>query len=186
VNKSTSPHVLIMRLADTFGISSKGNAAEITARIATFLVGRDTLVIIDQADDLADSALEWLRQIIYDEGRTGLVLAGVPKLASQIMNVRNDHDQLLSRIGMYLRLPPVEPEDVLNVVRSIWPELPAEVEQAFVKHSTMVERTTRYLSMRRLNIIMKRIHRVLYRNGIAQPTVDIVEHAAHYAINKDM
>ncbi|OHD22791.1 MAG: hypothetical protein A2Y38_20200 [Spirochaetes bacterium GWB1_59_5] len=185
-NKSTSPHVLIVRLAEVFGLSVKGNAAEITARIATFLAGRDTLVIIDQADDLADCALEWLRQIVYDEGKTGLVLAGIPKLAGQIMNARNDHDQLLSRVGLYVRLPPVETPDMARVVRSVWPTISEEVEASFIACATLVQRSERLPSLRRLTKIMNRVHRVLYKNGLDLPSAEIVEHAARYIMNKDM
>jgi len=185
-NKATSRHVLILRLGEMLGVSLKGNAADVTARIGIYLKGRDTLLIVDQADDLSDIALEYLRQIVFDEGQTGLVLAGLPKLAGQIMNARNDHDQLLSRVGLYVRLPALEPEDVSRVLRSVWPSLDDEVEATFVEKSTLRMRAENRPSLRRLAKIMKRANRVMYKNKLNLPTTEIVEHAARYIMNQEL
>jgi DNA transposition AAA+ family ATPase len=185
-NKATSLHVLIMRLGEMLGLSLKGNAADVTARIGAFLKGRDTLLIVDQADDLPDSALEYLRQIIFDEGQTGLVLVGLTKLAGQIMNARNDHDQLLSRVGLYVRLPALEVEDISRVIRNVWPSLNNEVEKTFVEKSTLRMRAENRPSLRRLTKIMKRANRIMYKNKLDLPTTEIVEHAARFIMNQEL
>lgn len=185
-NKATSSHVLIMRLGELFNISLKGNAADVTRRIGTFLQGRDTLVIVDQADDLPDNGLEYLRQIIFDEGKTSLVLAGLPKLAGQIMNARNDHDQLLSRVGLYVRLPAVESLDLSKVIHTVWPAIDEETEEMFIEKSTLKMRAEHRPSLRRLTKIMKRSNRVMYKNKLDLPTTEIVEHAAKYIMNQEM
>ncbi len=45
------------------------------------------------------------------------------------MNARNDHDQLLSRVGLYVRLPALEIDDISRVLRSVWPTLDDDVEK---------------------------------------------------------
>ncbi|HWR12469.1 MAG TPA: AAA family ATPase [Rectinemataceae bacterium] len=185
-NKATTPHVLVMRLAELLNLSMKGNASDVTNRIWSFLQGRDTLVIIDQADDLSDHSLEYLRQIVFDAGQTGLVLAGLPKLAGQIMNARNDHDQLLSRVGLYLRLPAVETSEMSQILHSVWPLLDQEVEQVFLSKSTLKLRSEYRPSLRRLTKIMKRANKVMVKNRLEQPTAEIVEHAAQYIMNQEM
>jgi DNA transposition AAA+ family ATPase len=185
-NKATTPHVLIMRLAELFGLSMKGNASDVTNRIGAFLQGRDTLAIIDQADDLSDHSLEYLRQIVFDAGQIGLVLAGLPKLAGQIMNARNDHDQLLSRVGLYLRLPAVEAAEMSQILRSVWPSIDPEVEQVFLNRATLKLRSEYRPSLRRLTKIMKRANKVMVKNKLALPTAEIVEHSAQYIMNQEM
>jgi len=183
--KYTSQHVLTLRLAETLGLSLKGNAADITARIIAYLASRDALVIVDQADDLSDSALEYLRQVVFDDGRTGLVLAGLPKLAGQIQNARNDHDQLLSRVGLYVRLPPVELDDMRKIVRCVWGDIDEEVESALIGESCLRLRSEIRPSLRRLSKIMKRVHRVSQKNKLDLPTVEVVKEAAQYIMTLD-
>jgi len=183
--KYTTQHVLTLRLAETLGLSLKGNAADITARIIAFLASRDALIIIDQADDLSDGALEYLRQVVFDDGRSGLVLAGLPKLSGQIQNARNDHDQLLSRVGLYVRLPSVELDDMRKIVRCVWPAIEEEVEGSLLTESCLRLRSEVRPSLRRLSKIMKRAHRVIHKNKLALPTVEVVKESAQYIMTLD-
>jgi DNA transposition AAA+ family ATPase len=60
--------------------------------------------MIDEADYLSDSSLELVRRIINDNAQTGVVLVGLSRLKYKLENLRNDHQQLTSRVGVLLEV----------------------------------------------------------------------------------
>jgi DNA transposition AAA+ family ATPase len=91
-------------IAGALGLGRKGGKFALIDRIVEELRGRDMVVIIDQADYLTDAVLELLRCVIMDMAEAGLVLVGLPRLNGQLRALKNDHDQLLSRIGGVLKI----------------------------------------------------------------------------------
>jgi DNA transposition AAA+ family ATPase len=53
----------------------------------------------DEADYLSDGSLELVRRVINDKAQTGVAPAGLPRLKYKLENLRNDHQQLPSRVG---------------------------------------------------------------------------------------
>jgi hypothetical protein len=65
----------------------------VSARIVEALRGRDTVIMIDEADYLSVSSLELVRRIINDKAQTGVVLVVLPRLKYKLENLRNDHEE---------------------------------------------------------------------------------------------
>lgn len=184
-NKSTSMHVLTQILAESFRLSTKGNGSAITRRIIEYLKTHDVLVIIDQADDLSDKSLEYLRQVVNDEGSSGLVLCGLPRLRNTIVYSHGDHDQLVSRIGLSVELPQVDIGDLEDIVKAVWPNLDRKTVEEFVTNACIRNRTDIRPSHRRLDKIMKRTNRVMLKNRASVPTVEMVKEASKYILRID-
>lgn len=87
------------------------------------LCERDMVVILDEADYLKSDALEFTRRLVYDLGQSGLVLIGLPRLKGLIQNLKNDHRQLESRIGVYLSLSGLTKKDATVIAKSVWPHI---------------------------------------------------------------
>ena len=178
IDANFTQYRLINLLADELGVAGKGSTAQQTERIIHALEDRDTIVAIDEADYLSDASLEYLRQVVYDAGKTGLVLCGLPRLASVIRNARNDHAQLLSRIGVYVQLNDISPEDMASIIDAAWPELKTPIRNAVIAASSI--RFRKHLSpcLRTLERILKRVRRFVAQNGILEPTITDVKEVA--------
>ena len=184
VDKTYTQHRLINVLADKLGVAARGSAAQQTERIIHTLEDRDTLVVIDEADYLSDGSLEYLRQVVYDAGGTGLVLCGLPRLSSIIQNVRNDHDQLLSRIGVHLMLEDISPQDMEAVIDAAWPSLKKSVKTALIEASSIRWRSEPSPCLRTLEKMLKRLHLYTRRQGRSEPGVEDVREVAKLAMRR--
>jgi DNA transposition AAA+ family ATPase len=133
------------------------------------LKGRDTVLIVDQADYLSDASLELLRCIIVDMAEVGLVLVGLPGLKMQLENLRNDHEQLLSRVGTFLKVSRMRTEDAANIVKSVWQSASQEVITALTKSANG--------SVRTLVKLIGHVHRIMAINRLEAPTYEAVSDA---------
>lgn len=183
VDKTYTQHRLTIVLADKLGVSVKGSAAQLTERIIHTLEDLDTLVVIDEADYLFDSSLEYLRQVVYDAGNTGLVLCGLPRLSSIIQNVRNDHDQLLTRIGVRLMLDDISSKDIEAIIDTAWPSLKTPIKQKLITSSSIRFRSELSPCLRTLEKMLKRLHLYTHRKG-EEPTVEDVKEVAKLAMRR--
>lgn len=129
--------------------------------IAAALADRNMVVILDEADYLKADALEFARRIVYDLGQSGLVLIGLPRLRGIIQNLKNDHRQLESRVGVCLQLSGLTKKDAAFITRSVWPDVEHEIIDAiyaiaksdirqFVK---IIERSQHMLALNKLDKI---------------------------------
>jgi len=160
---------LMKAVARSLGIDTGGGQAAVIERIVEALSGRDTVLIVDEADYLSADSLELLRRVIHDKSGIGVVLVGLPKLEHNIRNLKNDHRQLQSRIGVMAKLEKMDRADARSVVAGVWPELPGRVVEAFVKAAGG--------SVRTLVKLMGRAHRVATVNGGGLPDEDAVAEA---------
>jgi len=183
VDKTYTQHRLATVLADKLGVNIKGSAAQLTERIIHILAELDSLVVIDEADYLFDSSLEYLRQVVYDAGHTGLVLCGLPRLSAIIQNVRNDHDQLLTRIGVRLMLDDISREDMEAVIDTAWSGLRAPVKKKIIESSAIRFRSEPSPCLRTLEKILKRLHLYTHRKG-EEPTIEDVKEVAKLAMRR--
>jgi len=183
VDKTYTQHRLTTVLADKLGINIKGSAAQLTERIIHTLEDLDTLIVIDEADYLFDSSLEYLRQVVYDAGHTGLVLCGLPRLSAIIQNVRNDHDQLLTRIGVRLMLDDISSEDMGAIIDAAWPSLKAPIKKSLIASSSIRFRSEPAPCLRTLEKMLKRLHLYTHRKG-GEPTIKDVKEVAKLAMRR--
>jgi DNA transposition AAA+ family ATPase len=138
--------------------------------VSDTLFERDMVVILDEADYLRADALEFTRRLVYDLGQSGLVLIGLPRLMYQIQNLRNDHRQLESRIGVCLRLSGLNRADATAIAESVWPKINKKIVDAILN----VSKT----DVRQFTKIIERMQQTMAINNVTEPDVDIVETAA--------
>ena len=144
--------------------------------VSETLLERDMVVILDEADYLKADALEFTRRLVYDLGQSGLVLIGLPRLKYQIQNLRNDHRQLESRIGVYLPLSGLTRSDADSIAATVWPD----VEKKIVDAIYNVSRT----DVRQFTKIIERMQGTMALNKVSKPDVEIVELAASLVMRR--
>lgn len=144
--------------------------------VADTLASRDSLVIIDEADYLKVDALEFVRRIVYDLGESGLVLIGLPRLRGMIQNLRNDHRQLESRIGICLHTTGLDKADAKLIASGIWPQVKKEVvEAAFAVSGPDVRQFVK---------ILERAQNTMAINELTEPSVEIIEMASSMVLRR--
>jgi DNA transposition AAA+ family ATPase len=166
VDASFTKNVLVVEIARAIGVESKGSMTTVIARIVEALRERDSVIMIDEADYLSDSSLELVRRIINDKAQTGVVLVGLPRLKYKLENLRNDHQQLTSRVGVLLEVKKLTKSDAIKIIEGVWKGLPKETIEAFVK--------TANGSVRTLAKLMGRVHQVMAKNGIETPDAEVI------------
>ena len=115
---------LLRGLLSDLGIKSRGKGvaamhADLNkALLDEMQAGRKTVLVIDEAQNLDESALESIRLLSNFETATEklmhIVLAGQPKLAETL--ARADLVQLRQRVATIIRLKPFEPDEVAAYV----------------------------------------------------------------------
>ncbi|MDR2798217.1 MAG: AAA family ATPase [Treponema sp.] len=169
VCRDLTQYQLVIEIARAVGVSAKGSKFAIIDRIVGELKGRDTVLIIDQANYLTDTSLELLRCIIVDMAEVGLVLVGLPSLKIQLENLRNDHEQLLSLVGTFLKVNRMRAEDAANIIQSVWQSASEEVITALTKSANG--------SVRTLVKLIGHVHRIMAVNRLEAPTYEAVSDA---------
>jgi DNA transposition AAA+ family ATPase len=169
VDPSFTKTVLVAEIARAIGVESKGTMTAVISRIVDDLRGRDVVLIIDEADYLSDACLELLRRVINDKAHTGVVLIGLPRLEYKLRNLRNDHEQLTSRVGAFVKLEKLRKADAATILSKVWWNLSAESVEAFVKAAAG--------SVRSLVKLMGRVHQTLALSAIDQPDPEVISAA---------
>jgi DNA transposition AAA+ family ATPase len=169
VDPSFSQVTLMNEIARTLGVEAKGGQNAVIERIIETLNGRDAVLIIDEADYLSDSSLELLRRVINDKSHTGVVLVGLPRLEFKIRNLRNDHQQLQSRIGVLIKLGALKKADAGKIITGVWEDVPKQVVELFIE--------TAKGSTRTLVKLMGRVHQIMGINKTDEPDVEVIAEA---------
>jgi DNA transposition AAA+ family ATPase len=144
--------------------------------VSETLLERDMVVILDEADCLRADALECVRRLVDDLGQSGLVLIGLPRLKHQIQNLRNDHRQLESRIGVYLPLSGLTRADAGAIAESVWPKIDRKIVDAIYN----VSKT----DVRQFTKVIERMQGAMAVNNVAEPDLEIVEVAASLVMRR--
>lgn len=132
-----------------------------------------TLILVDEADRLHMNSLEQIRSI-FDEGKAGLVLIGVPGIEKRIARF----PQFYSRIGFVHEFRPLEAAQLQQLLESRWApagvKLPAEQLLPEV-----IARLTRMTggNLRLLARLLTQIERVLAVNDLHCISDAVVEAA---------
>jgi len=169
VDPSFSQVTLMAEIAKALGVDTKGGQNAVVERVIEALTGRDAVLIIDEADYLSDSSLELLRRVINDKSRTGVVLVGLPRLEFKIRNLRNDHQQLQSRIGVLVKIGTLKKADADKIIAGVWQDIPKQILDAFVQTANGSTRT--------LVKLMGRVHQIMGINKADAPDAEIIAEA---------
>jgi DNA transposition AAA+ family ATPase len=171
VVKGMNARSLVLKIAESMGVDTvRVNQQALIQNVSASLADRDMVVILDEADYLKADALEFSRRLVNDLGKSGLVLIGLPRLAGTIQNLKNDHRQLESRIGVYLPLSGLTEKDAEKIARSVWPDISGETVDAMYR----ISRT----DARQFVKIIERAQNVMALNKLQAVDLDVVEKAA--------
>ena len=143
---------------------------------AQALADRDSLVILDEADYLKADALEFCRRLVYDLGESGLVLMGLPRLRAMIQNLRNDHRQLESRVGISVHLEGLTKADATLIAREVWPDCDMQIITTLYESSKN--------DVRQFVKLIERAQNTMLLNNLEKPTVDVVEMASSLVLRR--
>jgi DNA transposition AAA+ family ATPase len=169
VDPSFSKVVLMNEIAHALGVEDKGGMNAVIDRVIEALKDRDAVLIIDEADYLSESSLELVRRVINDKACTGVVLVGLPTLEYKIRNLRNNLQQIISRVGVIVKLGTLKKADAEKIIAGVWADLPRETVEAFIKGAGGSTRT--------LVKLMCRAHQLMGINRLEKPDTEIIADA---------
>lgn len=182
-HRGLTMHRLFSQLAELLELSTPKGLAANCAAISQALSDRDTLIIIDEAEYLSDNSLELLRQIINDDACCGLALIGLPKLGFLIRNMANDHEQLLSRVGVALKLDPIPRSDFDLLFKRTWPDLSPDLQERIYALCENKGPTGSSPSLRNCTKILARIWRACHISG-GKPSIQMLDEASRLIMTK--
>lgn len=169
---------LVQELAKELGLDVyRVQQQTLIQNVANALAERDIVVILDEADNLKADALEFTRRIVYDLGNSGLVLIGLPRLTGYIQNLKSDHRQLESRIGVYLPLCGLTKKDASLIAQSVWPQVDKEIVDALYGISKT--------DVRQFTKIIERAQNIMAVNKLESCDFEVVEMAAQMVIRRN-
>jgi DNA transposition AAA+ family ATPase len=178
VVKGMNAKALVLKIAEDLGIDTiRVNQQTLIRNVSASLADRNMVVILDEADYLKADALEFSRRLVNDLGKSGLVLIGLPRLAGTIQNLRNDHRQLESRIGVYLPLAGRTKKDAKKIAQTVWPAVEDEVVDAMYRIS--------HTDVRQFVKIVERTQNAMALHKVQTPDLDMVEIAAMLVIRRN-
>lgn len=166
-----SRRVLVAEIAKRLGLEThRVGFDRQVASVTETLRDSNILIILDEADSLREDALEFCRRLINDLGESGLALIGLPTLAYRIQNLKNDHRQLESRIGVFLHLAGLDKKDASKIAESIWENVSAEIVNAV--YGVSGKDTRQFVK------ILNRAQNIMIVNNETTPNLDIIDMAS--------
>ena len=132
------------------------------------------LVVVDEADRLKMAALEHMRDM-YDRGRFGLILVGMPGLEKRLSR----YAQLYSRVGFVHAFRPLSVEELRFILEHHWDQFGLPFNRA---DWTDVEAVSTIIRMtggnfRLLKRLFTQIQRILEINHLTTVTKEVIEAA---------
>src|SRR5713226_8455817 len=131
------------------------------------------LLIVDEANRLKDAGLEQIRDI-YDKGRFGLILLGMPGLEKRLARA----PQLYSRIGFAHQIHPLAEEETRFFLDQRWSHRLSVYSEDFTDREAVAAllRITRG-NIRLIERLMMQVEHILVANQLQVVTKEVVETA---------
>ena len=132
------------------------------------------LVIVDEAERLSTSALEYLRDL-FDRTAIGLILVGMPGIEKRMTR----YPQLYSRVGFAHHYRPLKGDELSFVLTRHWRKLGLALDEADFTDNQAIAAIARVTggNFRLLHRLFIQIDRVLRINELSVITEDVVEAA---------
>lgn len=132
------------------------------------------LVIIDEAERLSTTALEYMRDL-FDRHGVGLILIGMPGIEKRLSR----YPQLYRRIGFAHQYRPLQDEELSFVLTRRWHQLGLGLDDADFTDTQAVAAIVRITggNFRLVHRLFVQIERILRINGLSAITDDVVEAA---------
>lgn len=177
VISGTNKKMLVTEIARQLSLDTERvNLHTLERQVADTLAERDMVVILDEADYLKNDALEFTRRLVYDLGQSGLVLIGLPRLRMMIQNLKNDHRQLESRIGIFLPMSGLSKKSAKEIANKVWPGVDHEIVDAMYAISKT--------DIRQYTKIIELTQKTMGLNKLTEPTLDAVATASKRIIRR--
>jgi DNA transposition AAA+ family ATPase len=131
------------------------------------------LLFVDEADRLKMAGLEQIRSI-FDQGRIGLILIGMPGLEKRLAR----YPQFYSRIGFVHEFRPLSPDEIRQLLQRRWIPAGVKLPSGSIDSSTAaaIIRITGG-NFRLLNRLLTQVERILEINALPAVTKEAVEAA---------
>jgi DNA transposition AAA+ family ATPase len=132
------------------------------------------LIIVDEADRLKMAGLEQMRDL-YDRGRLGLVLIGMPGLEKRLAR----YAQLQSRVGFVHQFRTLSIEEMQFILAHKWQQLGLHLTPDDFTDAEAVAAITRITAgnFRLIQRLFEQIDRILQINNLRTVTKEVVEAA---------
>ncbi len=132
------------------------------------------LIIIDEAERLSTSALEYVRDL-FDRHGIGLILIGMPGIEKRMAR----YPQLYSRVGFAHQYRPLSDEELAFVLTRRWRDLGLDFDQADFTDAHAVATIVQITggNFRLVQRLFVQIECILKINGLSAVTDDVVEAA---------
>ncbi len=132
------------------------------------------LLIVDEADRLSNTGLEYLRDL-FDRQGIGLLMIGMPGIEKRMER----YPQLFSRVGFAHQYRPLQNQELTFVLTRRWRDLGLAMDEADFTDAQAVATIVRITggNFRLLHRLFVQIERILRINGLNTITDDVVEAA---------
>lgn len=132
------------------------------------------LLIVDEAERLSMTALEYLRDL-FDRHGIGLILIGMPGIEKRMSR----YPQLFSRVGFSHQYRPLQAEELTFVLTRRWRDLGLGLDDADFNDAKAMAAIVRITggNFRLLQRLFIQIERILRINGLTTISDDVVEAA---------
>ena len=134
------------------------------------------LIIVDEAERLSTSALEYLRDI-FDRTDIGLILIGMPGIEKRLSR----YPQLYSRVGFAHHYKPLQGDELSFVLARHWRKFGLSLDEADFTDNQAITAIARVTggNFRLLHRLFIQIDRVLRINELNVVTEEVVEAACN-------
>jgi DNA transposition AAA+ family ATPase len=135
---------------------------------------RVELIIMDEAERLSTSAVDYLRDI-FDRTDIGLMLIGMPGIEKRMSR----YPQLYSRVGFAHHYRPLQGDELTFVLTRHWRQLGLSLDSADFTDTQAIAAISRVTNgnFRLLHRLFVQIERILRINELSVITEDVVEAA---------
>jgi len=132
------------------------------------------LLIVDEAERLSTTALEYLRDL-FDRQGVGLILIGMPGIEMRLSR----YPQLYSRVGFAHAYRPLQDDELTFVLTRRWRQLGLNLDDADFTDAQAIATIVRITggNFRLVHRLFVQIERILRINGLNAITDDVVEAA---------
>jgi DNA transposition AAA+ family ATPase len=132
------------------------------------------LIIVDEADRLKMAGIEQMRDI-YDRGKIGLILIGMPGIEKRLAR----YPQLYSRVGFVHQFRPLSQDELRFILEQKWEQFGLSLRQDDFTDTEAVAAIIRITggNFRLVQRLLTQIERILQINEMHTVTKEVVEAA---------